>query len=103
MELRNVVAYGIGIGAPLGRGPVAAVACLSGATAAIAGTRAPTQTGLALRYRRLTGGPVTAGISVGLTSTDPDVRATIGWEVLLNGTPRVIAARSPHVPYPAVR
>jgi hypothetical protein len=93
LDLRDVFAYAAALAVPMGRGPLTGLAGFSGATAAIAGTRPPVQIVGALSYRWLNGGWTSAGLSVGLTNTAPDVTGTISWQVPLSGAPRVIAGR----------
>lgn len=78
LELRDALYYSVGIGQPLRGGRAGILATFAGATRIIDGTDPPLSAGLGLSYDALS-----AGVTVGLTDSSPDVAVTLGWRVPL--------------------
>ena len=93
LPLRDVITYGGAVGRVLGDGDWSTLVSFSGSEAAIEGSDAPAQIGVMLSRRWQSGKSLSGGLSVGLTSSAPDVAASLGWRVPLgrHSDPDVVA------------
>ena len=87
LELMDNVTYGLGLGQSLGEGRWSVLASASGSSQVIRNVDPPVSAGVSLGYRHSTAQSLTAGVNFGLTESAPKVSATIGWRILLLGTP----------------
>lgn len=93
LPLRDVITYGGAVGRVLGDGDWSTLVSFSGSEAAIEGSDAPAQLGAMLSRRWQSGRSLSASLSVGLTSSAPDVTASLGWHIPLGShvEPDVVA------------
>ena len=81
LPLRDVLTGGAAIGRLLGEGPWSGMLTFSGSQATIAGSDPPMQAGVIVSRRGASESSVSVGLSFGLTTSSPDVAASIGWRV----------------------
>lgn len=84
LPLRDVFTVGAAVGRILGDGDWSALLSASGSQATIDGSDPPVQAGVMVSRRWLSGRSLSGSISIGLTSSAPDVAASLGWRVPLS-------------------
>jgi hypothetical protein len=81
LPLRNMVSYGASVGRASGSGRWSLLGSVTGATSMIEGTDPPLSAGIGAGYLRAGGQGLSAGVSVGLSESSPDVSSYVGWRV----------------------
>lgn len=83
LELRDELAYGLGIGRPILNGRFSLLGSLSGAESAVETLDPPLLLSISLGSTIDGNRQVTGGVSAGLTESSPDVGVFLGWTIPL--------------------
>ena len=81
LPLNDVLTYGLGIGRILGDGDWSALVSFAGGQATIEGSDDPAQLAALLGHRWQSGTALSGSLSFGLTSSSPDLAASLSWRV----------------------
>jgi len=83
LDLKDPVAYGVGVGRPIAGGRLGILVSLFGYTQILDGVDPPMQVSLGLSYLLRNGRSIMGSAALGLSESSPDISLSVGWSLRL--------------------